>query len=216
MHDISVDKSSLLQGLDVTQLHPAIFHRALTDERLRVIASALLNIRHETLTALSSPYDDNYTRESTVFGRQRNLLIEMALGQEHDWMTLAHAGMDVTFCVDSVPCRFFTDDSEAPRKDGFFKRNAVDSLFASDDRLPVMWRFVVEPAISDDGEDRVLFIGYNVYHEKVSQWVFRPSLPTLHSIGEEPPAPTRLLAAEIELLDDDFDAGDGQVAKGRG
>jgi hypothetical protein len=202
---------------DMAQLHPSSFHRSLTDERLRVIAAALLNIRHDTLAVLSSPYDDNYTRESAVFGRQRNLLIEMALGHEHDWMTLAHAGMDVTFCIDSVPCRFFTDDSEAPRKEGFFKRNAVDALFADDDRRPVMWRFVVEPALANDGEDRVLFIGYNVYQEKVSQWVYRPSLPTLHSIGEEPPAPTLLQAASVELIDDDaVDAGQGRAADRRG
>ena len=197
-------------------LHPSNFNRSLSDDRLRTIAAALLEVRHDTLALLSSPYDDNYTRESTVFGRQRNLLIEMAMGPENDWMTLAHAGMDVTFRIDEVPCRFFTDDSETPRKDGFFKRNAVDSLFASDDRLPVMWRFVVEPALSDDGEDRVLFVGFNVYQEKVSQWVFRPSMPTLHSIGDEPPAPTLLPAASVELIDDESNTGDGRAAEGRG
>jgi len=200
----------------VSLLHPSNFNRSLADDRLRIIAAALLEVRHDTLVLLSSPYDDNYTRESTVFGRQRNLLIEMAMGPENDWMTLAHAGMDLTFFIDEVPCRFFTDDSETPRKGGFFKRNAVDSLFASDDRLPVMWRFVVEPALSEDGEDRVLFVGFNVYQEKVSQWVFRPSMPTLHSVGDEPPVATPLPAASVELIDDESDTGEGRATEGRG
>lgn len=196
-------------------IHPSSFHAALTDERLRVIAASLLNVRHDTLALLSSRLDDNYTRESAVFGRQRNLLIEMALGSELPWMTLAHPGMDVTFCIEAVPCRFFTDDSEAPRKEGFFRRNAVDALFSTDDRRPVLWRFVVEPALTEDGEDQVLFIGYNAYQEKVSQWVFRPSMPTLHSVDEEPPAPALLPAAGVELIYDESSAV-GQRQSGRG
>lgn len=47
-----------------------------------------------------------------------------------------------------------------------FRRNNVDDLFSNDDGHPVMWRFVVEKSLTEDDEDRVLFVGYNVFQEK--------------------------------------------------
>src|SRR4051812_43965650 len=88
-------------------------------------------------------------------------------------MSLVHPGMDVTFQIGQVPIRFFTDDPEAPQKNGFYKRNQVDNLFSVDDQEPVVWRFVVEKALHDEDEDRCYFFGYNAYFEKVSSWECR-------------------------------------------
>ena len=76
--------------------HPATFYPELTDGRLRVLAVELLNLRFLTIRSMNSEFDDNYTREGTVFGRSKNMLVALALSGEHDWLTLAHAGMDVT------------------------------------------------------------------------------------------------------------------------
>ncbi len=182
--------------------HPATFYPELTDDRLRVLAVELLNLRFLTIRSMNSEFDDNYTREGTVFGRSKNMLVALALSGEHDWLTLAHAGMDVTVNIGRIPVRYFRDDPNAPGKPGFFKRNATDCLFEDDEAAPVMWRFVVERAMTDDDEDQVHFVGYNLYQEKVSLWTYRPSAPMLHSVDSGVPPTMPILPANVELLED--------------
>lgn len=182
---------------------PSHFSPDLSNERLEVIARALLDIRHTTIRELNSKYDSNYSREGTAFERSRNLLIDMCLEKGHDWLRLASSAMDVTFRIGSIPCRFFRDDPESPKKRGFFKRNLVDNLFATDEGEPVMWRFVVERAETDEDEDRVHLIGFNAFQEKVSQWTFGDSIRSLHSVDKEVPVAKSLRPAAVGLLDDE-------------
>lgn len=181
---------------------PSHFYPELSDDRLRAIAVALLDLRYLTFGEMQSPYDDNYTRESAAFGRCKNMLIQMALDRRFDWLTLAHAGMDVTFNIGCVPCRFFRDDPEAPEKPGFFRRNASDMLFDIDEKAPVMWRFIIEKAMTDEDEDRVHFVGYNVFQDKIAEWMYRPSTPMLHSVDRDVPAVAIIPPAIVELRED--------------
>ncbi len=104
---------------------PWTFHSELTERRLSMIASRLLDVRHATLREMNDEFDDNYTRETTVFGRQRNMLIDLALSEPG--FSISHAGMDVTITIGSVPFRFFTDDPDSPQKGGFFRRPSSSS-----------------------------------------------------------------------------------------
>ena len=183
--------------------HPASFYPELSDNILRVIAIKLLDMRYSTSREMNSPFDDNYTRETAIFGRSRNMLIDIAHSGQYEGISLKHAGMDVTFNIGQVPCRFFRDDPNGPEKAGFFKRNAVDDLFAIDDQHPVMWRFVVEKALNEDDEDRVFFVGYNVYQEKVSEWMYQASAPTLHAIDREVPVAAEIPPAFVDVREDD-------------
>lgn len=186
----------------MSSVHPTTFYPELSDDRLRVIAVKLLDVRYSTFREMNSPFDDNYTRETAVFGRSRNMLIELALGSQYSWMSLKHAAMDVTFNIGQVPCRFFRDDPNSPEKAGFFKRNAVDDLFAIDEQHPVMWRFVVDKALTEDDEDRVFFIGYNVYQEKVCEWMYRGSTPTLHTVDQEIPVAAEIPPATVDVREE--------------
>ena len=183
----------------MSSVHPVSYYPELSDDRLRVIAVKLLDIRYSTFREMSTPFDDNYTRETSVFGRSRNMLIEMAMGRQYSWMSLKHAAMDITFNIGQVPCRFFRDDPNSPEKAGFFKRNSVDDLFAKDEGHPVMWRFVVEKALTEDDEDRVFFVGYNVYQEKVSEWIYRASGSTLHTVDQGTPIAAEIPAATVDV-----------------
>ena len=182
--------------------HPSEFYADLTDERLRVVASTLLEVRQNAIRHMQDEFDDNYTRETVSFGRSRNMLIQLCQHRAYGWLTLAHAGMDVTIEIGVVPCRFFRDDAENPEKHGFFRRNAVDGLFDEDDQRPVMWRFVIEKALTEEDEDRVLFAGYNVYQEKVAEWQYRTSAPMLHSVDGVVPLSKLLDPAPLELVED--------------
>ncbi len=183
-------------------MHPTKFYPDLSDERLRIVAARLLDIRFTTLQEMNSQFDDNYTRETVVFGRSRNMLINLALSGEYEWMSLRHAAMDITFNIGEVPCRFFRDDPNYPAKRGFFKRNEVDDLFAIDEQYPVMWRFVIEKALTDEDEDRVLFVGYNAYQEKVSEWMYRSPAHMLHSVDQDTPAAAEILPAPVDVRED--------------
>lgn len=198
----------------MNSVHPMTFYPELSDDKLRVIADKLLDIRYSTFQEMNSPYDDNYTRETAVFGRSRNMLIALAMGRQYNWMSLKNAAMDVTFNIGNVPCRYFRDDPNNPEKAGFFKRNAVDDLFALDDGHPVMWRFVVERALNEDDEDRVFFAGYNVYQEKVSEWMYRLSAPALHAVGPETPVEARIPDAIVEVRDDQYSEKDDHPKSG--
>lgn len=200
---IQVDKFVILQGIaKVNAIHPENFYPELSDNRLRAIAIKLLDIRYSTFREMNSLFDDNYTRETAVFGRSRNMLIDLALSGQHDWMSLKHAGMDITFNIGPVPCRFFRDDPNSPGKAGFFKRNAVDDLFAVDEQDPVMWRFIVDKALTEDDEDRVFFVGYNVYQEKIAEWMYRTSAPTLHTVDKDVPTAAEIPPALVDVRED--------------
>ena len=182
--------------------HPTSFYPELSNDRLQTIAIALLDMRYATVQLMQSAYDDNYTRETAVFGRSKNMLVEMAKSGKHDWMSLKHAGMDVTFNIGAVPCRFFSDDPNSPEKSGFFKRNAVDDLFTPDDQQPVMWRFVVSKAMTEHDEDQVHFVGYNVFQEKISEWKYVGSHPVFHSVDQVTPATTEIPPADVDIRHD--------------
>ena len=193
--------------------HPALYYPELSDYALQSIAEALLDVRFSTYREMNSRFDDNYTRETAVFGRSKNMLIEMALERRFG-TTLLHAGMDVTFKVGEVPCRFFRDDPSSPEKAGFFKRNAVDGLFSIDDQHPVLWRFIVEKALTEDDEDRVFFVGYNAYNEKISEWIYQASSVVLRSVDQDTPQSTEIPSASVDIREDESVKPDGQQKTG--
>ncbi len=166
---------------------PNTFYPELTDYRLRIIAELWLDIRDQTLKQMDSPYDDNYTRETVIFGRSRNALINLYQSKKYDWLTLSNPYMDFTFNIGSVPCRFFRDNPENPQKRGFYTRNDSDCLFSSDDKVPIMWRFILQRSEMEEDESKVFFIGYNLYEEKVSEWEYSSSVTLLSSVDQETP-----------------------------
>ena len=171
----------------------------LTESRLRIVAEGLLNVRHDTYAELASNLDDNYSRACATFGRQRQYLLQLARSGRYDWLTLASPAMDLTVNIGSIPVRFFTDDHDSPKKRGFFKRNEVDQLFSSNDSEPVLFRFIVEPAATDDDEDQVFFLGYNVFQEVVVEWRYRPATTVLHAVESTPPKAVVQPDAEVDL-----------------
>lgn len=181
-------------------LPPDFFSKHLTDDRLIIIADKLLDIRYETIEMLNTPLDDNYVKETAAYGRQRNMLIQLSSSRQHDWLSLRHAGMDVTFAIGTIPCRFFTDDPLHPNKDGFFKKNSTDDLFATDNQRPVTWRFIVSKS-HGESDSRVYFIGYNIYNEKICEWVHSQENKSLYSVDEFMPESVEIPSAQVAIRD---------------
>lgn len=167
---------------------PHEFNPALTEYRLRVVAEALLEVLYDTELELAGPLDDGYTRGTATFGRQRNALIQLCNSGQHSWLQLTHAGMDMTFEIGGVPCRFFSDDPTNPRKPGFFRRNDSDQLFDIEIDAPLMFRFIVAKAQHVDEEAEVFFIGYDVNQNESFRWQYSRSTPALSSVDDSRPA----------------------------
>jgi hypothetical protein len=190
---------------------PSCFHSVLTDDRLRMVAGRLLEVRYTTVRELNTPLDDNYVRETATFGRSRNALIAMARSPQFPWLHLRNAALDVTCEIEGILFRFFRDDPDSPGKLGFFRRNAVESLFETDDQTPVLWRFVIERAGMEDEEDQVHFVGYNAYSEKVSQWtLLGGAAGALVSVDKNVPPPKELGLPPLELQPEEDEQGGEQ------
>lgn len=172
---------------------PWDFYPQLTEERLTIIAEELLRVLDHTYEQLSTPLDDNYTKGTCTFGRQRQLLIKLCMSDKYDWLSLTNPGMDVTFNIDTVPVRFFSDDPEQPKKQGYFRRNQVDQLWEPEQSIPILHRFVIEkPEFEGEGA-RVHFIGYNVLEEPIAKWTYGEGrVPVLHSTDSTPPIPVTI------------------------
>ncbi|RZZ81867.1 hypothetical protein [Pseudoxanthomonas winnipegensis] len=165
----------------------------LTGQRLRVIAEILLETLYDTELELSGDLDDNYVRGSATFGRQRNAIIRVCQQGRYDWIKLTHAGMDVTFEIEGIPCRFFADDPANPKKPGFYRRNDADRLlFEVDTGKPEMFRFVVVKPETAEEEADVHFIGFDGNLEQVFRWKYSQSTPALASVDD-----TKLEAVEL-------------------
>jgi len=177
---------------------PWEFHQQLSAERLAIIAENLLKVLDATHEQLSTPLDDNYTRGTCTFGRQRQSLIQLCMEGGQEWLTLVNPGMDLTFSIDTIPIRFFADDPEHPRKPGFFRRNSVDQLWAPEVTIPTLWRFVVEkPEFEGEGA-QIHLVGYNPMGEVLSKWTYgEDKIAVLHSVDNTPPAPVHVELDEI-------------------
>ncbi len=178
---------------------PWQFHPQLTEDRLTIIAKELLQVLNDTYAQLSTPLDNNYTRSTCTFGRQWKLLIDLCLSGKYEWLHLTNAGLDITFTIDTIPVRFFTDDPANPKKDGFYRRNLADQLFSPEVDISVLHRFVVEkPEFEGEGA-KVHFIGYNALDEEVSRWTYNeePTITLLHSTDDTPPEPVKIELDEI-------------------
>ena len=182
---------------------PSTFHPELQDSRLRLIASALLDILYDTELELAGPFDDGYTRGTATFGRQRQCLIALCQSTKYPWLKLTNAAMDVTFEIGGVPCRFFADDPANPKKPGFYRRNDADKLFPLEGGKPEMFRFVVAKPLKPEEEADVYFIGYDANLEEVFRWQYSTSTPVIASVDDVQPQEVSLPAARAQLPKDE-------------
>lgn len=192
-------------------LTPWDVYPALTEARLRLIAGTLLDVMYTTELELDTPLDDAYTRGSTTFGRQRNALIALCQKGAHPWLRLTHAAMDLTFEIGSVPCRFFADDPDAPKKPGYWRRNDADQLFPSEPGQAEVFRFIVEKAHSSDDEADVHFVGYDAQQQIACRWRYSSSVPTLASVDESLPREVDLPPARAARPKRDQESTDGSL-----
>lgn len=183
--------------------HPQHFEHVLTEERLNVLAKALLEECYTTEDDLQSTYDSGYSRGCTRFDRQKNKLKLLAL--EHCWLTISDGSNRLVMSIEGLPFRFARDEHRSPRKPAtllvsdteaiqrknFIIENQMEmdfdgSSYSEQVRKPSVWRFFVEVSESlEDGRDyNIYFVGFNELKESVCVWEYANKVAVAASVDD--------------------------------
>ncbi|PPD43820.1 MAG: hypothetical protein CTY16_12870 [Methylobacter sp.] len=180
---------------------PTSFSSDLSNDRLNVIAGLLLDARYKALHDANTELDDRYTQSCLAFGRQRQAILKAWNTQSYPWLSVSHRGTDLLFRIGAVLARFFTDDANKPKKSTVliptFAESTQLNLFEPNNNEVVLWRFILEPAFTDDHDDAVFFIGINAFNEILCRWKYERSATVLHSIGHTTPPAKELPPALV-------------------
>lgn len=189
---------------------PEVFHPALSQDRLAVIADILIAEHFSTNTALQSDYDDGYTRGCTRFGRQRNRLKSLALSGQYDWLDLRHGGNDLVFTIGGIPCRFATDDPANPTKPAVLDVTPIQQGFFDEveEGAPCKFCFVLDGGYAESEEPRVVLIGEDVRRNVKCKWI-SDTVRSIHSITSTIPAAKDVAKAPVGPKR--ADSGDAEV-----
>lgn len=188
--------------------YPWEYKPSLSADRLSVVAEALLDVFYDVQKELDTDLDDNYTRGTTTFGRQKNRLINLCLDPTYPWLDLRNTSNDLTCAIDAIPFRFFSDDHEKPLKPGFWKRNEQDNLLPITDDDPVYWRFIVEKPLTEEDEASVYFLGANSNQEVICEWKYAEGVRILATVDGNRPAPVETPEPEVGLPKQDKEIKD--------
>jgi hypothetical protein len=201
----------------------------LKEEYLIEIAQNMLKVVEDTTNTLSTQFDDNYTLETCIFGRMRQLFLALAKDASKPWVEVASPTMDYVPRICKIPFRVFKDDPTNPRKKKMFHRNDCEnqqlSLLLEDEESSnasqISWRiFIQAPATIDnkgieleDLEDdyRVVVMGYNaVTNAIVAKWQSDTTAKdTLHLVDNDLPTATTVTRQLIKPKQNDVASGNG-------
>lgn len=178
---------------------PCDYHPALSAERLHVVAAALLDVYHEVQIELGTELDDNYTRGTTTFGRQKNKIIQLCKSNKFSWLDLRNTSNDLTFSISGIPFRFFSDDHEKPSKAAVWRRNEQDDMFPSEEDHPIYWRFILEKPLSEDDEATIFVIGANSNQDIVCEWKYAEKVRVLKAADTVRPEAVDISEPQVGL-----------------
>lgn len=158
----------------------------LDESYLEDLSAKMLSIVEATLETNTLEYDDNYTFETSLFGRMRQLFIQLDKDANRPWIRLSSQSMDYVARICNLPVRVFKDDPYSPKKIKVFFQNVCEqsqlSLLEEDNielASSLAWRLLIEaPAASkiedlEDLEDdyHVVLVGFHPTTKSiVSMW----------------------------------------------
>lgn len=199
---------------------PFVLCPELKEEHLEQLSKRMLEIVEMTLQSNSSEYDDNYTFETSIFGRTRQLFFKLAADKSIPWLTVASKTMDYVPKICSIPVRVFKDDPANPKKGKIFFKNECEqsqlTLFddLENNSIDLTWRlFIQAPATVEDAaneledlEDdyRVVLVGYDSITKQIrSVWQSNSTARHVpYSVEDELPAPAEVEKVEVNPLTD--------------
>ena len=98
----------------------------LKEEYLEEIAQLMLKVVDDTLSDISNPLDDNYTLETCIFGRIRQMFLSLDKDTSKPYIKVTSPTMDYVPRICNIPVRVFKDDPVTPKKRKVFYRNECE------------------------------------------------------------------------------------------
>jgi hypothetical protein len=190
-------------------MHPSEYHRDLTEDRLVFLAGLILEQVYLTYETNDSDYDDAWVQGCAIFGRVKNLFIELGMASDPSWLTLAKIGMDITPMIGAIPFRFATDNPEAPRKERILEQSSQEieqlgfAFEAEGDSLSstgiYKWRWYIKKSYFPEDSPTVHFVGLNDADVPICIWSYDEGIPFIHSVGGKTPASKPSTEAPIHI-----------------
>ena len=148
---------------------PSDFVASFTNERLAIIAQALLDECFSTDDDLQSKFDSGYSIGCTRFDRQKNRLKNLAL--DHWWLGITDPSNRLVMNIGgslSTQIKKFAREQQT----SFNWEDELDNDIESEN--PVRWRFVIDvnqSAEEDNSRDyEVFFVGYSRHDDPSCIW----------------------------------------------
>ncbi|OCH38837.1 hypothetical protein [Aliivibrio fischeri] len=197
---------------------PCYFVPSFTNERLTIIAKALLEQCYRTDDDLQSDYDSGYSIGCTRFDRQKNCLKNMAL--EHSWLNISDGSNRLVMNIDGAPFRFTRDNYLAPKKQSSTTISSTEAIqitkFSQSQQLgfdwgdenidndtPNKWRFFVDVTEGLEGHDNdyeIFFVGLSALDQPCCVWrLAEHSSISLHSVEGGKPETVKSEPAKTTL-----------------
>lgn len=197
----------------------------LEEEYLEDLSKEILRVVELTMQSHNTSYDDRYTIETSIYGRTRQLFLQLGRDESRPWITVKSKTMDYVPSICNIPIRVFKDDPINPRKKKIFFRNNCEQnqlclLFEEQDceyASQLTWRlFIQAPATFDDEggeledlEDdfRIVLVGYNSSNGEIkAMWQSKSIANTLPvAINDELPTAKVVERRTIKTKDVDSD-----------
>lgn len=199
--------------------HPSSYCSDLTQERLVFLAQKIQEQVDLTYDTNSEEHDGPYTQGSVIFGRLLKMITGMCLLRSPEWMSLAKLGNDLLFNIGKVPCRFATDNPDAPRKTHILEQSPNEKILYDQLALPfegdawmmqgekpVKWRWVIQKVYNDIDAPSVHLLGLNEFDKIICRWDYKKQVPSIYLVdGTTPsskpssPAAVNVPAAPVKI-----------------
>lgn len=204
----------------------------LKEEYLEELSKEILHVVELTMLSHNTAYDDNYTVETSIYGRTRQLFLQLGMDASRPWIKVKSKTMDYVASICNIPVRVFKDDPISPRKKKIFfkndcEQNQLSLLFEEQDSelaSQLIWRlfiqapatFVEEGGELEDLEDdfRIVLVGYNSMSGEIrAMWQSKSTANMIPvAINDELPAAkvVERRAVKPKGVDSDLASGDGK------
>ncbi len=186
--------------------HPSELNSLISEDVLCTISDLMLDVAHTVKIDLKHQDDSAYTRQCTLFGRLHKALLRNLPQISH--VQIQNSTMEFTFTLGGCVCRF---DSSIRNK-AYAKACKISPLPTSQiDMFPIdnknLAKAVFQICSHKNDQDHdldyyVIFHGYNLVNQKISEWSSHPKVTAMYSLAEDAPKSANLDPAHVEAREE--------------
>lgn len=186
--------------------HPQEFDPKLNDEILFAFAKMMQEVFYTVEESVNDPFDDNSSRGTALYVRNKNRLFSFLPDHLQSLVNISISNNRVTAKVGRWICIF-----DASINNNYYSKilklisnlNAKQpDLFDYDDTDELVGVFKLAQPKNKEDEPMVVFYGYNLSGQKISQCSALPTTSSLYIVQDDLPETNDIPSAPVDPLDD--------------